>query len=360
MKDYKGIKVEFHILQSFPVTCLNRDDVGSPKSAWIGGVPRARVSSQAWKRQVRMAMHDFGIKLACRTKLISSKIEKECLSLGANEKDAQYAGDRLSKILANDTLYFFSDSEARGLAEFARDQSFFSGTDEKSDADFSKAYYKDAIKAQKAAGLKGMKALDGLDIALFGRMVANSTTLNIEAASSFAHAISTHKVSTEIEFFTALDDFKAGEADDAGASHMGSLEFNSATYYRYISLDVAQLVKNLGDDSNLAVAVSAFIKALFVAVPYARQATQTGCTPWDFAHVYVRKGQRVQASFDNPVKAKGEGFLKPSIDALEEYLSRHEKMAGSLFQKKGDFVWGKDDSYDIDKLISDVVSAIEV
>lgn len=61
-------RIEFHILQSFPVTCLNRDDVGAPKTAVVGGVTRARVSSQCWKRQVRLALPNFGIKIALRTK----------------------------------------------------------------------------------------------------------------------------------------------------------------------------------------------------------------------------------------------------------------------------------------------------
>ena len=53
-------------------------------------------------------------------------------------------------------------------------------------------------------------------------MVAQAAELNIEAAASFSHAISTHKVSNEVEFFTALDDLSI----EPGAAHMGSLEFN--------------------------------------------------------------------------------------------------------------------------------------
>ena len=78
-----GQRVEFHILQSFPVTCLNRDDVGAPKSAVVGGTPRARVSSQCWKRQVRLAMHEMGLKIGMRTKLVSDLIAQECIALGA-------------------------------------------------------------------------------------------------------------------------------------------------------------------------------------------------------------------------------------------------------------------------------------
>ena len=81
----KNTRIEFHILQSFPVTCLNRDDVGAPKTAIVGGSTRARVSSQAWKRPVRMALQDFGIKLAIRSKLIADYVDKACIKLGAKE-----------------------------------------------------------------------------------------------------------------------------------------------------------------------------------------------------------------------------------------------------------------------------------
>ena len=88
----QNTRVEFHILQSFPVTCLNRDDVGAPKSAVVGGVTRARVSSQCWKRQVRLAMHDFGVKLAVRTKQVGSYVAKACAELGASAEQAEKCG----------------------------------------------------------------------------------------------------------------------------------------------------------------------------------------------------------------------------------------------------------------------------
>lgn len=186
--------------------------------------------------------------------------------------------------------------------------------------------------------------MDGLDIALFGRMVAQAPELNIQAAASFAHAISTHRVANEVEFFTALDD----KQQEPGSAHMGSLEFNSATYYRYISLDLGQLSANL-HGRGLANAVTAFVKALYLAVPSARQTTQTGLRPWDYARIQIRKGQGMQVSFDEAVKA-GDGFLKPSIAALDEALKRQEQLAGSLFGKIEDFTFGKDLAFTIDNL----------
>ncbi len=343
---YKGKKIEFHILQSFPVTCLNRDDVGSPKTAIVGGVTRARVSSQSWKRQVRLSMQDFGIKLGVRTKHVKELIKSYCLELGAEENQAEKASDTMSKLLTKDTLHFFSDNEAKALALYAQEQEFEVGEKDKN-----------VIKVHKKSF---NPVVDGLDIALFGRMVAQAAELNVEAASSFAHAISTHKATNEIEFFTALDDLKEDDAEDAGSSHMGTLEYNSATYYRYISLNLGQLVQTLGGDEELPQAIEAFVKALYVAVPSARQTTQSGSNLWDYARVFVRDGQRIQASFDEPVKSKGVGYLKPSIEALNDFLNKKEKVSGSLFGKIADFTWGIDENFSIDDLISGIVESIRV
>ena len=338
----KNTRIEFHILQSFPVTCLNRDDVGAPKTAIVGGSTRARVSSQAWKRPVRMAMQDFGIKLAIRSKLIAGYVEKACIKLNATEDQAKACGEIISASLSKDTLHFFTESEALAFAAFAQEQGF----------DSSKIKDKDI---QKLAKKTFNPAIDGLDIALFGRMVAQAAELNIEAAASFSHAISTHKVSNEVEFFTALDDLSL----EPGAAHMGSLEFNSATYYRYISLDLGQLNQSLAGN-KLAAAVEAFTKALFVAVPAARQTTQSGASPWAFAKVLVRKGQRLQVPFETAVKAKDGGFLQPSIEALTEYLVKTEKLHGSLFGKQADYTYGIDENFTIDDLITALKTHAEV
>ncbi len=137
---------------------------------------------------------------------------------------------------------------------------------------------------------------------------------------------------------------------------MGSLEYNSATYYRYISLDLGQLKQTLGDSYELKYAIDVFVKALYEAVPSARQSSMTGGSYWDYARVLVRKGQRLQASFEQPVKSKGEGFLHPSKDELKSWLDKKEKLSGSLFGKQGDYEWGENLDYSIDHLIADLQS----
>lgn len=344
----KNTRIEFHILQSFPVSCLNRDDVGAPKSAIVGGVNRARVSSQCWKRQVRLEMQNFGIKLGLRTKKVEELVEKACLDLEASEENAKACAEKIAKELVDDTLLFISNTEAEALASYAKENSF----------DVSKLKAKALAKCAKKAF---NPAFDALDIALFGRMVAKATDMNVEAAASFSHAISTHKVTNEVEFFTALDDHK----EEQGSAHMGTLEFNSATYYRYISLDLGQLAQTLGSDEmeasseQLQQAIEAFTKALFVAVPSARQTTQSSSSPWEFAKVLVRKGQRLQVPFETPIKPEQGGHLQPSIAALKMYLEKKEALAGSLFGKLGAYEWGENEDYSIDALIADLKTHVE-
>ncbi len=202
---FSHYRIEFHILQSFPATCLNRDDVGAPKTALIGGNTRARVSSQCWKRQVRLSMQDFGVKLGIRSKRIADYLAKACIALDADEKAATACGTKISEAFSKDTLFFFSDSEATAFAEYASENGF----------DAAKLNDKELQKIAKKSPESRRRCLD---IALFGRMVAQAAELNVEAAASFSHAISTHKVSNEVEFFTALDDL----AEEPGSAHMGS------------------------------------------------------------------------------------------------------------------------------------------
>lgn len=338
---YRGQKIEFHIAQSFPATCLNRDDVGAPKTAIVGGVTRARVSSQCWKRQVRMTMQEFGAELGIRTKKVAEFIADICVSKGADKDLALECSSAIAELIVKDTLHFFSKTEAIAFADYAKEIE----------------YSKD--KVDKKVVLKLGKesltpAADGIDIALFGRMVAQAPEMNMSGAATFSHAISTHKVSNEVEFFTALDDY----ADEQGSAHMGSLEFNSATYYRYIALDLGQLYENLGGD-KVNDAVEVFTKALFLAVPEARQRTQSGASPWEFAKIFVRKGQGLQIPFESPIKGSGSGFLAPSIEFIKSYMAKKESLYGTLFGKVAEYTYGEDEGYSIDHLVTDLTGHVD-
>lgn len=378
---YRNTRIEFHILQSFPVSCLNRDDVGSPKSAVIGGTPRARVSSQCWKRAIRMEMRNYGIQLADRTKLIDKLIKPACMERGATEEQAQKcsalvcetflkskkqdskktedSSDVSEKSKKGDVLFFISHKEVAALADFFQEKEFDVSEyevkkEEKKKKDGkkengSKAKMRLVKVLLTENGIDPNRVQDGVDIALFGRMVADAAKLNVEAAASFAHAISTHKVVSEVEFFTAVDDLNP--EDETGAGHMGSLEFNSATYYRYISIDLGKLYENLNGPEDMTPAIEAFVHALYDAIPIARQSTMAAATPWDYAKILVRKGQRLQASFEKAVSRKRDSsILEESKSALNKELGRFEKLSGSHFGKIREYTFGENLDFSIDQL----------
>ena len=368
---FSGKFVEYHVIQDFPVTCLNRDDNGSPKKAVVNGEIVARVSSQCWKRQVRMMMHEqFQMPLGIRTKLIKDLIIAECLKQGATQPEASACGLKIEKIFIKveedekknkkeddssakedektDTLLYLSPHEVSTLVEAFKNNSF----------DPNKVIKTKVSKTQakEVAEIIGKPnySIDGLDIALFGRMVAQATSMNVEAATQFSHAISTHKVSSDIDFFTALDD----RNDSQGSAHMGYVEFNSATYYRYISLDLGQLYSSCGENVDfLRKAVDVFTKSLFLAIPAARQTTISGMCPWEFARVIARKGQGTQAKVWVS-KAAEDGFVQSSKEELCKYLDKKDKIAGSLSGKLGSWDIGDDENFSIDNLTDNLVGLI--
>ena len=378
---FAGEYIEFHILQDFPVSCLNRDDVGAPKSAIVGGVERARVSSQCWKRQVRMCMHAMGYTHANRTKRMYAFLVVKLIEAGACEKAAQECAKSATLVFSklkvdgegkepqSDVLVFFSNKEADEIVNFYKERNFVTYIKEeskdKADKKGKGKTEEERAEAKKSAEestalINRLKAntasvSDGLDIALFGRMVAKHPELEVEAACSFSHAISTHRVDSEIDFFTALDDLKT----DPGSAYMGNLEFNSATYYRYVSLNLGQLYQTLRG-VGLDDAIEAFVKALYLAVPEARQHTQSASNWWDYALIYVRKGQRLQASFETPVRATKEGgYLQASEKHLKEYLDAKAHQAGSLFGLVEKLEFGDGSNLSIDDVIASLKAIVD-
>jgi CRISPR system Cascade subunit CasC len=173
--------------------------------------------------------------------------------------------------------------------------------------------------------IKSAKLMDAADIALFGRMVAKDHTLNVEAASMFSHALSTHKVDNEIDFFAAVDDLQTKE--ESGAGITSTLEFNSATYYRFAALNLDMLtdedhLKGLSLDQRKSV-VRTFVHAVIKAVPGARKNTMNGNTIPDYVLGVIReKGHPIQLvnAFERPVRST-QGHAVESIKRLKyEYV----------------------------------------
>jgi CRISPR system Cascade subunit CasC len=285
--------IEIHVLQNFAPSNLNRDDTGAPKDAVFGGARRARVSSQCIKRAVRahfagsarsggLAADDIGSRTKRILEALTAALEARGRSPAEAEQKVRVALGAMELAVKEDGkseyLLFLGRREIAGIAEVI-------------DRNWDRIVAPDAVPAEgKKAGKTKKQAAQGadpelkkaldkvfdggkaVDVALFGRMLADMPEKNQHAACQVAHAISTHAVDREFDFYTAVDDLKP--EDTAGADMMGTVEFNSACFYRYAVVDWAKLVDNLQDDAELAAkGVRSFLEGFIVATPTGKQNT---------------------------------------------------------------------------------------
>lgn len=317
--------IELHILQSFPVSCLNRDDVGSPKSAQFGGTRRARISSQCLKRASRLnaAANGPGFE-GIRSRHLLASFRDALIAAEMTEEEAQSNAEELCSI--------FSKPDAKHVGQVTT--AVYLSPGEITNIATLIAGGEDPKKAARNATRN-----DAADIALFGRMVANDPTLNIDGAAMFSHALSTHRTDNEIDFFSAVDDRK-GDAEDAGASMIGTLEFNSATYYRYlaINLDLLSQPSHLGglsEDERRDI-IKAFLSAAMIAVPGARQnSMNAGTLPHEVLGIRKISGQPLQLinAFETPIKGTNQGYAGASLAEMKVHLEGIEKVWGQQGQQ---------------------------
>ena len=324
--------IDIHIIQNLPPSCVNRDDSGSPKSAVYGGVRRLRVSSQSWKRATRLYFNDLldaddvGVRTKRVVEVLATAIAKGAPELAENATTLAEGVFEAAKIKLSPPrgkkdgtqesgyLLFLSTSQIARLAELAVTS------------------VRDGEALDAKAVKKIFKETNAVDIALFGRMVADDTDLNVDAACQVAHAISTHAAENEYDFFTAVDDEKnRSEEEDAGAGMMGTVEFSSATMYRYATVNLDMLAENLGDGEAALRALEVFIRGFCLSMPTGKQNTFANRTLPEAIVVSIRDDQPVSlvGAFEEPVpEAFGRGYVDRSVGALAQYTETIEKNYG--------------------------------
>ena len=355
--------IEIHALQNFVPSNLNRDDTGAPKDAFFGGSRRARVSSQCIKRAVRqyfVSQIGAGIlsdqDVATRTKRLTDALVNALVAKNRAPADSA-AKARLALAAVELTvkddgksqyLMFLGQREIDGIAGVIHAQwdqisspvPMPENNDESSGKKDAKVKKEAKAKKEAAHGaapeLKKALArvLDGgkaVDVALFGRMLADMPEKNQDASCQVAHALSTHAVEREFDFYTAVDDLKP--EDSAGADMMGTVEFNSACFYRYAVVDWGKLVENLQDDEVLAAkGLRAFIDGFVIAEPTGKQNTFAAHNPPEFVAVSVRRDgapRNLANAFEIPVRVKkGESLTGESAIKLIEKAKSLQKAFG--------------------------------
>ena len=296
MKEHR-LYLDIHAIQTLPPSNINRDDSGSPKTAQYGGVQRARVSSQAWKRAIRQYFAEHsGVDLGVRTKRIVDYVAEQIRELDPSieeEKAMDLAEETLNsagiktdkKERAAKALFFLGKKQATELAEAA---------------------------LKKETDKKVLQAIlnkdPDIDIALFGRMVADDPTLNEDASAQVAHAISTHAVQTEFDYYTAMDD--QSPEDQAGAGMLGTIEYNSETLYRYANVSALKL----------------FVEAFSNSMPSGKINTFANNTLPQALMVNIRTDRPVSlvSAYEKPVRSHN-GYVEESVQRLFQELVKTDK-----------------------------------
>ena len=287
--------VDIHALQTLPPSNINRDDTGSPKSAFFGGVQRQRVSSQAWKSVIRrdFESHLDRSKLGVRTRLVADKVVARILEL-APEFDAEKAeaavveAFKAAKIKLEKPKKKEDEEAGRAVSGYLillSNQQIDKLAQAIIDANGEKLVAKDVKEI--------LDTNHSVDIALFGRMLAEAADFNVDAACQVAHALSVHGSEPDFDYYTAVDDVVRSSDDSTGAGMIGTIEMAASTFYRYANINLDALNANLGDASASVEATLAFVRAFINSMPTGKQNSFAARTLPDAVIVTVRNDRPI-------------------------------------------------------------------
>lgn len=334
--------INFHVLISHSPSCLNRDDMNMQKSAVFGGKRRVRISSQSLKRTMRKSDYykqNLG-EASIRTKKLSDL--KDMLVKRLSDRfDSDLVLKALTAIAGKDVNAEVA-VEGDAVAPWAVEEVAWFCEQVKKHGHDEKKLAK-LLKEETDAMRKALSA--GIDIALSGRMATSglmSELGKIDGALAVAHAITTHAVDADIDWFTAVDDLQV-----MGSGHLDTQEFSSGVFYRYASLNLAQLQENLGNATReKALEIAAHVlHMLATEVPSAKQQSFAAHNLADLAMVsFSDIPISLANAFEEPVKAASSGgFLKPSIKEFHKYWKNVHDGYG-LNDRCAEFVLGVEEA----------------
>lgn len=331
--------IQLHVLTSYPPSNLNRDDTGRPKTAVVGDSTRLRISSQSLKRAWRTSdVFETALKghIGTRTKEMGIKVFDKLIQDGVAEKSAR----EWSRSIASQFGKLKSDKKTANNEDLHVEQLVhFSPEEERAIADLA-ARLASSNAAPGEDDLKLLRAQESaVDIAMFGRMLANTPRFNTEAAVQVAHAITVHKAAVEDDYYTAVDDLNNGDTD-RGAAHIGETGFGAGVFYLYVCINRELLQKNLGGDETLTrKSLDALINAITKVSPTGKQNSFASRAYAGF--VLAEKGDQQPRSlaqaFLRPVTPdtkRGENTLTRAIGELNKRRDNFDKVYGACADRK--------------------------
>ncbi|WP_042281856.1 type I-E CRISPR-associated protein Cas7/Cse4/CasC [Nocardiopsis alba] len=325
--------LDVHVLHTLPYSNINRDDLGSPKTLVYGGAERTRVSSQGWKRSVRHRVEERLGDPAVRTRRIVGEIAGRLIARGWEPDLAEQGGNQVVLSAAKNGIKLEKEKEGESRVTSVLFYLPVSAIDAL--AAIADEHREAVTKESAKKTPKGILPADDIvavlrsrnaTVNLFGRMLAELPSTEVDGAVQFAHAFTTHGTSVQADFFTAVDDVP--RQDDHGSGHMNVGQFSTGTFYRYANIDLAGLLRNLDGDVEAArELVSEFLRAFLDTVPSGKQNATAAMTLPDLAHVVVRSDRPVSyaPAFESAVRGP-EGFAPASVSRLSEYAGKIERL----------------------------------
>lgn len=369
-----ALTIDIHALQTLPPSLINRDDTGAPKSAVYGGVPRQRVSSQAWKRAIRKYFESeiAPESVGDRSKRLPEKIARKVQEHeGWDAERAQKEVAELFKAAGIKTevdakrIKALKDSEETTEEELAAAQYpqtkyllFLSPHQIERAAEAIIAA--DGEKIKKKDALEILDTQHSVDMALFGRMVADDAAYNVDAAVQVAHALGIHASAPEFDYFTAVDDL-AEEGEETGAGMIGTVQMMSSTLYRYATVNLDGLTQNLDSAENAKQAAVNFVDAFIKSMPTGKINTFANQTMPELIYIAVRDTRPVSlvTAFEEPVEpTAGQSLRVAGAEALAKEETEFEENYG--LQPKAAFVVGLSEARQAFAQIADEVTLPEL
>lgn len=319
--------IQLHLLTSYPPSNLNRDDLGRPKTALMGGSERLRISSQSLKRHWRVSdlfQQALAGHIGTRTKRFGATVHQHLLDGGAGEKQAKEWAVTIANVFGKGRKGSF---EIEQLAHI-------SPAEQKAALELGARLVEENREPTKEELALLKQDETAVDIALFGRMLASSPAHNIEAACQVAHAISVHTVVVEDDYFTAVDDLNDGK-EDTGSAHIGEAGFAAALFYSYICVNKSLLIDNLTGNVELAnTAIRALTEAAATVAPSGKQ--NSFASRAYASYVLAEKGEQqprsLSVAFLKPVQ--GEGQLPDAISSLEQQVANFDQAYGDCADQR--------------------------
>ncbi|TVL29257.1 type I-E CRISPR-associated protein Cas7/Cse4/CasC [Shewanella xiamenensis] len=322
--------IQLHLLTSYAPANLNRDDLGRPKTAKMGGFERLRVSSQSLKRNWRVSElfeEAMAGKIGIRTKRFGEEIFTALIAKDVKEKSAKEWATAIAGVFGKSKKDSLDIEQLAHISPAERDAAMT-----------LVAILAEQNRAPTEAELALLKnEHTAVDIALFGRMLASSPAFNVEAACQVAHAISVHSVVVEDDYFTAVDDLNDGTID-SGSAHIGESGFAAALFYSYICINKTQLIENLNGNEELAnAAIRALTEAAVKVSPTGKQNSFASRAYASFA--LAEKGQQqprqLSVAFLKPINDADQAAA--SIAALTKQVTNFDKVYGECADARCQF-----------------------